>query len=102
NLIQEMTNSDREFQRRLRRVIESWIRGVEAHIRRGQKSGHVLKSVDARMVSEHVVMLHEGAFAIIKGLRNKGVFHSLLKSLEMYFAGIAPGETKEDRRSFRK
>lgn len=90
NLIQEMTNSDREFQRRLRRVIESWIGGVETHVRRGQKSGHVLKSVNARVVSEHVVMLHEGAFAIIKGLRNKSIFRSLLQSLEIYFAGIAP------------
>src|SRR5215472_16543059 len=32
NLIQEMSNSDGEFQRRLRLVIETWIRGIEAHV----------------------------------------------------------------------
>src|SRR5215472_16997799 len=39
NLIQEMANSDREFQRRLRLVIETWIRGIEAHVKRGSVRG---------------------------------------------------------------
>jgi AcrR family transcriptional regulator len=89
NLIQEMANSDRGFQRHLRGVIEAWIDGVEAHVKRGQRSGHVRKTANARMVSEHVVMLHEGAFAIIKGLRDKRLYRSLRKSLQLYFAGIA-------------
>jgi AcrR family transcriptional regulator len=88
NLIQEMASSDRGFQRRLRRVIELWIDGVETHLKRGQRSGHVRASVDARAVAEHVVMVHEGAFAIIKGLRDGGISRSLVTSLELYFAGI--------------
>jgi AcrR family transcriptional regulator len=90
NLIQEMANSDREFQRRLRRVIEAWIDGIEAHVKRGQRSGYVGRSVDAREVAEYVVTLHEGVFSIIKAQRDKRVLSSLLRSMEMVFAGIAP------------
>jgi TetR/AcrR family transcriptional regulator, transcriptional repressor for nem operon len=90
NLIQEMANSDREFQRRLRRVIEAWIDGIEAHVRRGQRSGHVRRSVDARAVAEYVVTSHEGVFSIIKALRDKRVLSSLLTSMETFFAAIAP------------
>lgn len=90
NLIQEMANSDREFQRRLRAVIETWIDGIEAHVKRGQRSGHVRRSVDARQVAEYVVTAHEGVFSIIKAMRDKRVLASLLKSMEMVFAGIGP------------
>jgi AcrR family transcriptional regulator len=93
NLIQEMANSDAGFQRRLHRVIERWIDGIEMHIERGQKSGHILKSVTARHVAEYVVMSHEGFFGIIKGLRDKRIFRSLLRSLEVYFAGLIPRTT---------
>ncbi len=90
NLIQEMANSDREFQRRLRQVIETWIDGIEAHVKRGQRSGHVRRSVDARQVAEYVVTAHEGVYSIIKAMRDKRVLASLLKSMEMVFAGIGP------------
>jgi len=90
NLIQEMATTDREFRRRLRLVIEEWIAGVEAEVKRGQRSGHVRPSVDAREVAEYVVTLHEGAFSMIKALRDKRVLWSLLTSMETVFAGIAP------------
>jgi AcrR family transcriptional regulator len=93
NLIQEMANSDAEFQKRLCRVIELWIDGIELEIKRGQKSGHILKSVRARDVAEYVVMSHQGFFGIIKGLRDKRIFRSLLGSLERYFTGIAAGNS---------
>jgi TetR/AcrR family transcriptional regulator, transcriptional repressor for nem operon len=89
NLVQEMANTDREFQRRLRRLIQGWIEGVEAHVRRGQRSGHVRKSVKARCVAEYVVMSHEGVFGIIKALRDKSVLPSLLKAMETFFACAA-------------
>jgi TetR/AcrR family transcriptional regulator, transcriptional repressor for nem operon len=90
NLVQEMANSDREFQRRLRVVIQAWIDGIEAHVKRGQRSGHVGRSVDAREVAEYVVTLHEGAYSMIKALRDKRVLSSLLTSMETVFAGFAP------------
>jgi hypothetical protein len=83
-----MANSDPEFQRRLRRVIVTWIDGVETAIKRGQRSGHIRKSVKARDVAEYVVMSQEGFFGITKGLRDKSIFRSLLASLESHFAGI--------------
>jgi TetR/AcrR family transcriptional repressor of nem operon len=94
NLIQEMANSDREFQRRLRLVIEAWIDGIESQVKRGQRSGHVRRSVDAGEMAEYVVTLHEGAFSIIKALRDKRVFSSLLTSMETVFAGIAPRQSQ--------
>src|SRR5262249_26318685 len=89
NLMQEMANSEPGFQLRLRRVLERWIDGVAAEIRRGQRSGHIRRSVKARDVAAHVVMSHEGFFGIIKGLRDKRIFRSLRRSLEDYFAGIS-------------
>ena len=93
NLIQEMSSSDAEFQRRLGRLIEGWIDGIEAHLKRGQRSGYVSKSAKARAVAEYVVLSHEGAFGIIKALRDKSVLMSLLKSMRMFFACIAPSKS---------
>jgi AcrR family transcriptional regulator len=89
NLIQEMASTDREFQRRLRRLVEAWIDGVAAHVERGQASGHVRTGANARSVGEYVVTAHEGAFALIKVLRDKAVFRSLRASMEAFFATIA-------------
>jgi AcrR family transcriptional regulator len=89
NLIQEMANSDPEFQRRLKRVMARWIDGVEVHIKRGQKAGYIIRGVKARDIAQYVVMSHEGFFGIIKGMRDKSIFRSLLKSLALYFVGIS-------------
>src|SRR5579871_2177212 len=48
NLIQEMSNVDPQFRRRLRRCIEIWIRGVEEHVERGRAAGRVRRSVKPR------------------------------------------------------
>jgi hypothetical protein len=50
----------------------------------------VRRSVDARQVAEYVVTATEGAFALIKALRDKRVLASLLKSMEIVFAGVGP------------
>jgi AcrR family transcriptional regulator len=102
NLIQEMANSDHEFQLRLSRLIEAWIDGIEREVERGQRSGHVLRSVKARDVAEYVVMSHEGFFGIIKGVRDKTIFRSLLRSLERHFAGIRGPQTRGPARRTRK
>src|SRR5580692_10816113 len=56
NLIQEMSNTDAEFRRRLRRCVEVWIDGVAEHIERGRRTGHVRRSVKPRAVAEYVVV----------------------------------------------
>ena len=90
NLIQEMANSDKEFQRRVRRALEEWISGIEAHVKRGQRTGHVRASVDARKVAEYVVTSHEGVFSIVKAMRDKRVLSSILMAMETIFVGMAP------------
>jgi TetR/AcrR family transcriptional repressor of nem operon len=89
NLIQEMASTDREFQRRLRRLIEAWIGGIEAQVKRGQASGHVRKSANARSVAEYVVASHEGAYGLIKVLSDKSVVSSLIESMATFFACMA-------------
>lgn len=89
NLIQEMANSDKKFQRHLRRVLNDWIDGVAKHIARGQASGHVRKDANARGVAEFVVMSFEGAFGVLKAMSDKGIVPSLTTSMETFFASIA-------------
>jgi TetR/AcrR family transcriptional regulator, transcriptional repressor for nem operon len=92
NLIQEMSNSDAEFRRRLRRVVEIWIEGVAEHVERGRRTGHVRKSVEARAVGEYVVVAHEGLFAVAKGLRDKSVVPAFVGAMRTYLAGLAVDE----------
>jgi AcrR family transcriptional regulator len=90
NLIQEMANSDRELQRRLRAVLEAWIEGIAAHVKRGQRSGHVRRSADARQVAEWIVTSHEGVFSVVKAMRDKRALASVLTSIQTVFAGLRP------------
>lgn len=89
NLIQEMSNVDPQFRRRLRRCIEIWIGGVQEHIERGRASGHVPRSVKPRAVAEYVVVAIEGFFAVAKGLRDKSVLPTFVGSMRTYFAALS-------------
>jgi AcrR family transcriptional regulator len=89
NLIQEMSNGDPKFRRRLRRCIEIWIGGIEEHIERGRASGRVRLSVEPRAVAEYVVVALEGLFTVAKGLRDKSVVPTFVSSMRAYFAALA-------------
>jgi AcrR family transcriptional regulator len=89
NLIQEMSNSDAEFRRRLRRCVEAWIDGVAEHVARGRRTGYVRRSVKPRAVAEYVVVNLEGVFAIIKGLRDKSVVPTFVSSMRTFFGTLA-------------
>ncbi|HEY1690552.1 MAG TPA: TetR/AcrR family transcriptional regulator [Polyangiaceae bacterium] len=86
NLIQEMSNGDAEFRRRLRRCLEVWIEGVAEHVERGRRTGHVRRSVKARAVAEYVVVALEGVFAVAKGLRDRSVVPAFVSSMRTYLA----------------
>ncbi|MGD0528887.1 MAG: TetR/AcrR family transcriptional regulator [Polyangiaceae bacterium] len=90
NLIQEMSNGDVEFRRRLRRCIEVWIDGVAEHVERGRRAGYVRRSVKARAVGEYVVVTLEGVFAVVKGLRDKSVVPTLVHAMRTHLASLAP------------
>ena len=89
NLIQEMSNTDTEFRRRLRRCVEIWIDGVAEHIERGRRTGYVRRSVKPRAVAEYVVVTIEGLFAVAKGLRDKSVVPGFVSSLRTFFETVA-------------
>jgi AcrR family transcriptional regulator len=89
NLIQEMSNVDPQFRRRLRRCIEVWIRGLEEHVERGRASGHVRRSVEPRAVAEYVVLTLEGVFAVAKGLRDKSVVPTFVSTMRTYLASLS-------------
>jgi AcrR family transcriptional regulator len=89
NLIQEMSNGDAQFRRRLRRCIEIWIEGVEEHVERGRASGRVRRSVEPRAVAEYVVVTLQGVYAVAKGLRDKSVVPTLLSSMRTYLGGLS-------------
>jgi TetR/AcrR family transcriptional repressor of nem operon len=92
NLIQEMSNSDAEFQRRLRRCLEVWIDGVAAHAERGRRTGYVRRSVKPRAVGEYVVVTLEGIFAVVKGLRDKSVVPTSVSAMRTVLAAFAPAK----------
>jgi TetR/AcrR family transcriptional repressor of nem operon len=89
NLIQEMSNTDAEFRRRLRRCVEIWIDGVAVHIERGRRAGYVRRSVKPRAVAEYVVVTIEGLFAVAKGLRDKSVVPGFVSSMRTFFETVA-------------
>jgi AcrR family transcriptional regulator len=89
NLIQEMSNGDPPFRRRLRRCIEVWIEGTEEHVQRGRVSGHVRASVKPREVAEYVVVTIEGVFTVIKGMRDKSVVPTFVSSMQAHFAALS-------------
>jgi AcrR family transcriptional regulator len=89
NLIQEMSNVDAQFRRRLRRCLEIWIDGVEEHVERARASGHVRRSAKPRAVAEYVVFTLEGVLAVIKGMRDKSVLASCVTSMRAYFSGLS-------------
>jgi TetR/AcrR family transcriptional repressor of nem operon len=91
NLIQEMSNTDAEFRRRLRRCVEVWIEGLAEHVERGRRTGYVRRSVKARAVGEYVVVTLEGVFAVVKGMRDKSVVPTSVSSMRTYLAGLATG-----------
>jgi AcrR family transcriptional regulator len=88
NLIQEMSNGDAEFRRRLRRCVEAWIDGIAAHVERGRRAGYVRRSVKPRAVAEYVVVTHEGVFAVVKGMRDKSVVLPVVSSMRTFFAAL--------------
>ena len=88
NLIQEMSNTDAEFRRRLRRVVEIWIDGVADHIERGRRAGYVRRSAKPRAVAEYIVVTIEGLFAVAKGLRDRSVVPGFVSSMRTVFETI--------------
>lgn len=79
NLVQEMTNVDRKFARKLSEVMDYWIEGIEAALKRGIAGGHVKDSVKTRDAATYIVMFHEGMYGFLKAKPDHKIFLSLFK-----------------------
>jgi len=79
NLVQEMTNVDKKFSQKLSEVVEYWIDGVDAALKRGVASGHIKESVKTRDAAIYIVMFHEGMYGFLKTKPDHKVFLTLFK-----------------------
>jgi AcrR family transcriptional regulator len=86
NLIQEMSPNDEVFADKLQLALQSWIDGIERHLKRAQRHGYLRTRANARRLAEFVVMSHEGAFGMVKALRDRKVFVGLIDSLKEHLA----------------
>lgn len=89
NLIQEMSSVDPVFRDKLKGVLELWINGIEAQLQRAKKRGFLANGINSRHLAEFIVMNHEGAFGMTKGMRDRGVFRSLYTSLKSYLESVS-------------
>lgn len=88
NLIQEMSTVDSKFRDKLNTVLELWISGVEKNLKRAQVRGFLKPEVNVRRLAEFVVMNHEGAYGMVKSMRDKKVFRSLHAQLKDYLKTV--------------
>ncbi len=89
NLTQEMSSVDPVFREKLLAVIQLWISETEKYLKKAQAEGYLSQDVNPRQVAEFVVMVEEGAFAMVKNLRDKKVYWSLYDSLKRYLESIS-------------
>ena len=89
NLIQEMSSVDPVFREKLQAVLEAWISGIELNLKRAQTRGYLKKQINTRHLAEFIVMNHEGAYGMIKIVRDRKVFKALHSQLKEYLASVA-------------
>jgi len=89
NLTQEMSSVDPVFREKLLAVMQLWISETEKYLKKAQAEGYLNADVNPRQVAEFVVMVEEGAFAMVKNLRDKKVYWSLYDSLKGYLESIS-------------
>ena len=91
NLVQEMSGTDPVFRDKLHAVLEVWISGVEKHLKKAQTRGYLKEDVNPRRLAEFIVTNHEGAFGMMKSLRDRKVFRSLHATLKEYLQSVQTG-----------
>lgn len=96
NLIQEMSGVDPVFRDKLRDVLELWISGVEKHLKKAHVRGYLRKEINARRLAEFIVTNHEGAFGMMKSIRDRKAFRSLHASLRDYLQSVQTVSRKEN------
>src|SRR5438034_9452174 len=65
------------------------------YLTKAREQGYLKPDVNPRQVAEFVVMVEEGAFAMVKNLRDKKVYWSLYESLKRYLESISQKPTEQ-------
>ena len=89
NLTQEMSSVDSVFREKLLSVLELWISETERYLRKAQTEGYLRSDANPRQIAEFVVTVEEGAYAMVKNLRDKRVYWSLYESLKGYLDSVS-------------
>lgn len=89
NLIQEVSNTDPIFRKKLSEVLELWTTGIEFHLKRSKKLGYIHQSVDTKCLAKFIVLSQEGAYGMSKGYNSSDAFKIFHRSLKQYFKTIA-------------
>ncbi|MFZ2522289.1 MAG: TetR/AcrR family transcriptional regulator [Minisyncoccia bacterium] len=89
NLIQEVSNTDPIFRKKLSEVLDIWIDGINMHLKRSQKLGYIHKNQNIKFLAKFIVSSQEGAYGMSKGYQNSEIFKTLYESLEKYFQSIS-------------
>jgi TetR/AcrR family transcriptional regulator, transcriptional repressor for nem operon len=93
NLTQEMSSVDPVFREKLLAVMQLWISETERYLKKAQAQGYLNSEINTRQMAEFVVMVEEGAFAMVKNLRDKKVYWSLYESLKRYLESVSEKPT---------
>jgi AcrR family transcriptional regulator len=89
NLTQEMSSVDPIFREKLLGVMQLWISETEKYLMKAQVEGYLSPDANPRQVAEFVVMVEEGAFAMVKNMRDERVYWSLYNSLKQYLESLS-------------
>jgi TetR/AcrR family transcriptional regulator, transcriptional repressor for nem operon len=89
NLIQEVSNTNPIFRKKLSEVLDIWIEGVNTHLKRSQKLGYINKNQNTKSLAKFIVSSQEGAYGMSKSYQNGDIFRMLHKSLSSYFESIS-------------
>jgi len=95
NLAQEMSAVDETFRERIEEVFAAWRRGIAESLRRGQRSGHVRRDIDARKTASFILASLEGSVSLAKSARDEKLFFSNMKLLSEYIEGLRGHSSKE-------
>jgi TetR/AcrR family transcriptional repressor of nem operon len=91
NLAQEMSPLHRGFRRRTQAVFALWISAFARALRRGQRTGQVRKSVDARAAAFALVAEIEGILSLAKNSQDRRALRLGVRHLRTTLATLRVG-----------
>jgi len=87
NLIQEMAPLNEAFRLALKKSLNKWERAIEAEIIRGQETGQLARSHDAKQIALHIITLYHGVRNMGK-LLGKPYYVSFLSEFRQYLDSL--------------